>query len=200
MATLTLKRSPTAPTLGRSRPKVAPTPAKELPDPSAQVKPVTAARNWRNEADWTPEERHRRSLVLDGFTVVANVRGTELANTRGGKKGKKDGPDVCLVGWAVARGLAVWVDRIHSGKLEDGGWGNPYEIDKTDPRPADVKHAEVCDRYEADIAMRPELHARIVPELAGKVLLCWCRPRRCHADALALIANGARENKGRAGT
>jgi len=126
---------------------------------------------------------------LDGFAVVASARGTVLADLPRAKN--TGGPDECLVGWAQARGLAVWVDRNHSGKLGErpGAWGNPHNVDRSDPRPAAVKHKEACDLYAADIAARPDLHPRIVAEHRGKVLLCWCRPKPCHADALAISAN-----------
>jgi hypothetical protein len=112
-----------------------------------------------------------------------------VASARQGSKKRKG--DECLVAWAEARGLAVWIDRIHSGKLGEGGWGNPHKVADCVAADAAAKHIEVCERYAADIAASPELQARIVAELAGKVLLCWCYPRRCHGDSLARIANGS---------
>jgi hypothetical protein len=35
-----------------------------------------------------------------------------------------------------------------------------------------------------------ELKARAVRELRGKVLGCYCKPKRCHGDIIAEYVNG----------
>jgi hypothetical protein len=47
----------------------------------------------------------------------------------------------------------------------------------------------VCDLHEELVLSQPELTARIKQELRGKILGCWCAPKRCHGDTLARIAN-----------
>lgn len=56
-------------------------------------------------------------------------------------------------------------------------WGNPYHLGE------DGNRDEVIEKYEQWIRARPELLARL-GELKGKDLVCWCAPKRCHADVL----------------
>lgn len=131
--------------------------------------PARAPRDWHNEADWTESERKRRSAVLDGLAVVASGKDT----------------DQCLVAWAEARGLAVWIDRRSSDAIgENGLWGNPFLV-------SDHGREGCEERFAAVIESSAYLKAKIVAELAGKVLVCWCYPKRCHGDHLAKLANKA---------
>jgi len=61
-------------------------------------------------------------------------------------------------------------------------WGNPFVIGRDGSRDA------VCDKYEALLATRPDLIARL-PDLRGRDLVCFCAPRRCHGDTLRRLAN-----------
>lgn len=63
-------------------------------------------------------------------------------------------------------------------------WGNPFEIDR------DGTRTEVIAKYEQYILATPSLLDK-VGALAGKVLGCWCRPRACHGDVLARLADQA---------
>jgi hypothetical protein len=68
-----------------------------------------------------------------------------------------------------------------------GKWGNPFEIG------ADGNREEVIEKYRRyllhneklgkDIPDNTEL-LKALPELRGKVLGCWCRPKACHGDVL----------------
>lgn len=76
-----------------------------------------------------------------------------------------------------------------------GKWGNPFFIGE------DGTREEVVEKYREWINHpdQAKLKARIVPELKGRVLGCYCKPAECHGDVLAEIANGssaAREHKG----
>ena len=62
-------------------------------------------------------------------------------------------------------------------------WGNPFKIGRDGDRDA------VCDRFEREIL--PTLD---VSMLAGKDLVCWYAPERCHCDAILRKANAYREN------
>ena len=47
----------------------------------------------------------------------------------------------------------------------------------------------VCEQFEDYMASHPDLVAEVRRELKGKHLICFCAPRRCHADTLLRIAN-----------
>ena len=61
-------------------------------------------------------------------------------------------------------------------------WGNPFEIGK------DGSRKEVIEKYKKYLLNNPELLAKI-PQLKGKVIACWCKPRACHGDVLAELAD-----------
>jgi hypothetical protein len=62
-------------------------------------------------------------------------------------------------------------------------WGNPFQIGK------DGTREEVIEKYKAWILDQPDLLKAIIPELKGKTLGCWCHPRACHGDILAMLAD-----------
>ena len=64
-------------------------------------------------------------------------------------------------------------------------WGNPFVIGK------DGTRDEVIAKYESWLMQQPALLAKL-DRLAGKRLICWCAPARCHADVLLRLANNAR--------
>ena len=77
-------------------------------------------------------------------------------------------------------------------------WGNPFKIGAPHPvtgRP--MTRDEVIDLHFEWFGQQTELILDL-PELFGKRLGCWCRPRRCHGDNLirwAEIAWGYRFNR-----
>jgi hypothetical protein len=62
-------------------------------------------------------------------------------------------------------------------------WGNPFVIGR------DGTREEVIAKYAAWLKDQPELIAAL-PELRGKVLGCWCTPKRCHGNVLVMLAEG----------
>ena len=110
--------------------------------------------------EWTDSQIYRRMFAEEGDTVVASKR--------------KHG-DTALIAWAEKVGLAVDIDR-------GTPWGNPFEM--SGERDRDT----VCDKYADYLAASPALLDQI-PALKGKVLVCWCHPKRCHGDFLAKLAN-----------
>ena len=64
-------------------------------------------------------------------------------------------------------------------------WGNPFHMH------SEVARNLVCDQYENWIMAPEQLSDRVAirRELRGKDLVCWCAPKRCHADTLLRIAN-----------
>ncbi len=81
--------------------------------------------------------------------------------------------DARLVAWAKSKGLFVYIGR-------GGAWGNPYRIGQ------DGTRGEVCQAHREHFNQ----HNRIA-EIKGKVLGCYCYPKRCHGDHLAQLANAA---------
>jgi hypothetical protein len=57
-------------------------------------------------------------------------------------------------------------------------WGNPWRL---------VEYVNtrdfVCDNYATRLRAHPELVARLA-ERNPKRLVCWCAPKRCHAESL----------------
>lgn len=79
----------------------------------------------------------------------------------------------------------VYIGRDFKDPHGRGKWGNPFKIGKDGDREQVIcKHINWLNEPE-----QAELKAQIVPELKGKVLLCYCKPKPCHGDILAAIAN-----------
>lgn len=93
--------------------------------------------------------------------------------------------DLTMVGHIKEGIHGVRIDRTTK-------WGNPFPIVKGS-RTRDQAVAEYKDWINHPD--QAKLRARIVPELKGKILLCWCKRTfatepECHGDILAAIANG----------
>ena len=61
-------------------------------------------------------------------------------------------------------------------------WGNPFKI------PRDGTREECIQKYAEWIESQPHLLAQL-KELKGKRLGCYCAPRPCHGDVLAMLAD-----------
>ena len=59
-------------------------------------------------------------------------------------------------------------------------WGNPFTIGR------DGTREDVISKYEIYIMSKPDLIASL-PELQGKTLGCWCKPKACHGDILKIM-------------
>jgi hypothetical protein len=68
-------------------------------------------------------------------------------------------------------------------------WGNPFSIGK------DGTRDEVCDKFEEWFLNQPKLVEECKTELRGKILGCFCSPKRCHGDFLYKIANEGSKKK-----
>lgn len=64
----------------------------------------------------------------------------------------------------------------------DSDWGNPFIIGQHGTR------REVIEKYKEYILSNKTLMARI-HTLKGKTLGCWCKPKPCHGDVLAELAD-----------
>jgi len=70
-------------------------------------------------------------------------------------------------------------------------WGNPYSHKGgTLAEEAVGSRAEAIKKYEEYLLSNKDL-MRDLPELKGKVLGCWCKPKSCHGDILIKYANGS---------
>ena len=68
-------------------------------------------------------------------------------------------------------------------------WGNPFShLPKSKAEIRTASREEALVRYEEWIKSRPDLLSAL-GELRGKVLGCWCRPKACHGDVLARLAD-----------
>jgi len=78
-------------------------------------------------------------------------------------------------------------------------WGNPFKI------PEDGTREEVIEKYRQyllynkkhgkDLPDNEQL-LKALPELKGRVLGCYCKPKACHGDILASLAEGGQGNEG----
>lgn len=69
----------------------------------------------------------------------------------------------------------VPADAVYVGRGTP--WGNPFKLFRESDR--DV----VCDLFAERVLPTLDL-----TPLIGKHLVCWCAPKRCHADALLRAA------------
>jgi|TARA_Y100000310_G_C20700285_1_gene829069 hypothetical protein len=60
-------------------------------------------------------------------------------------------------------------------------WGNPFSIG------IDGDRKTVVEKYIQWLKNQPEL-LKALPELRGKTLGCWCKPKLCHGDILIKMA------------
>ena len=63
-------------------------------------------------------------------------------------------------------------------------WGNPFAMKNW----SDEERNRVCDEYE-EWFMKQQHLIESLPELKDRVLGCYCKPKRCHGDFLARLAN-----------
>lgn len=83
----------------------------------------------------------------------------------------------------MAKVLNKKKDFIHPDAVYVGRgspWGNPYRTG------IDGTRTEVIDMFVKNIL--PTLDVR---ELRGKDLVCFCKPKRCHADYILIKANAS---------
>lgn len=68
-------------------------------------------------------------------------------------------------------------------------WGNPFShLPNTLAKFRVTSRDEAIASFAAWIKTQPQLMAAL-PELKGKVLVCWCAPLACHGEVLAELAN-----------
>lgn len=90
-------------------------------------------------------------------------------------------------------GFVVHCKKDRFDVMVDRGtkWGNPFKMDpsKCYTTAGDTAERErVIKQYEMWLKGQPALMAAL-PTLKGKVLGCWCAPKKCHGDVLVRLAN-----------
>lgn len=69
-------------------------------------------------------------------------------------------------------------------------WGNPFSHKSNTIAKFRVNNRdEAVEKYREWILSNPEMVNKCKKELRGKILGCWCKPKSCHGDILAAIAN-----------
>ena len=114
---------------------------------------------------WHEEEKQLWARVVAGEAVVIN----EYKHPN-------------IKGQAAADSLLVNIMRDTSGGTI---YGNPEHISRIRITPAD--RDRMCDAYENEHVHK--LSDADIKVLKGKVLMCRCKPARCHGDTLARMAN-----------
>lgn len=64
-------------------------------------------------------------------------------------------------------------------------WGNPIRLNHD----TQSERQKVLVAYARYLLTQPDLLVKASQELRGKVLGCWCSPRKCHGDILAMVAD-----------
>lgn len=68
-------------------------------------------------------------------------------------------------------------------------WGNPFShLDNTKALYKTNSRDESIESYRDWILTQPQLLARL-HEIKGKTLCCFCKPKTCHGDVLAELAD-----------
>jgi hypothetical protein len=68
-------------------------------------------------------------------------------------------------------------------------WGNPFShMDGTKAKYKVETRGEAIEKYREWIMQQPEL-LNSLHELKGKTLCCFCKPKPCHGDILAELAD-----------
>lgn len=125
------------------------------------------------DEDWTDDERAMRDTLVAGQAVIAN-----------GHRHKQ------VIAWAMARDLARYITAFRPRVTI---WGNPYRP-RGASRGSPAAHARGVERFRDYLDAKPELRERL-PELAGKLLICYCKPLPCHGDVLVERLDGLKETE-----
>jgi len=103
---------------------------------------------------------HRQCMGIDTLTTV-------VVNLRDCPMGWERMPEFAYIGRAMPR----------------------YGL-KASPFANEFKGPMALPAYRQKLRMDSDLRARVREELSQRILVCWCKPKDCHGDPLAAIANG----------
>lgn len=83
---------------------------------------------------------------------------------------------------AVAAGTAVYIGRASPG-FKKSYYGNMYKSPRDGTRDEVVEKYKAAWRFYLDGSFA-KAYRPLLEDLRGKVLGCWCAPKRCHGHAL----------------
>jgi hypothetical protein len=75
----------------------------------------------------------------------------------------------------------VPADAVYVGR--PSRWGNPFKMER------EADRDRVCDAFEKYAIERVRQEPSWLEPLTDKDLVCWCAPKRCHAETLRRLAN-----------
>ena len=75
-------------------------------------------------------------------------------------------------------GFKINPDYVYIGRPSK--WGNPYSVS--------MGRTKCINLFREYLTSMPKLMIAL-PELRGKTLVCYCKPRACHGDVLAELAD-----------
>lgn len=82
----------------------------------------------------------------------------------------------------------VYVGRAfyrNGWELPCSRWANPFIVEANDH-----DHSKACAKYKEYILKQNQSTIQAnLKQLKGKTLVCWCKPKNCHADFLAEMAD-----------
>ena len=85
------------------------------------------------------------------------------------------------------RGVRAPATAVYVGRPTK--WGNPFSHLPNTLAKFQVKtRDDAVDAYRSWVVTQPELLSSL-EELRGRDLVCWCAPKRCHADVLLELSN-----------
>lgn len=107
---------------------------------------------------------------------------------RGLRKRKDEEEGQAEVREIRARAVNIRAERCDVYVGRPTKWGNPFPL----PVKANLEQrAEVVGAYREYLRMNEQLVLDARRELRGRTLGCFCKPKECHADVLAEVAEGA---------
>jgi len=175
---------------------------KRCPNASIAAEAKTILKKWRKIAE---EENRRIAEKQTARTRAPRGARTEDPAATGKKIGKQSSltQTTCvnvkvahirpryknLAEWTADTSKNVYIGRrgvvFVDGKRfppADSVWCNPFKIKGSMNRQQVIKEYE--KNMRAKVAEDESLKQRMVRELEGKCLGCWCKPEGCHGDVL----------------
>ena len=71
-------------------------------------------------------------------------------------------------------------DAVYVGR--PSAWGNPFRMQ------SERERHRACDQFDEYAIKRAAQEPLWLTPLIGKDLVCWCAPKRCHAETLRRLA------------
>lgn len=80
---------------------------------------------------------------------------------------------------------------VYIGRGHGSEWGNPFTHIKSEATLAKFvvrTREEAIEKYKDWVKTQSHLMEKL-PQLKGKRLGCWCKPKKCHGDVLVELIN-----------